>query len=122
MPRTVPRQRRLLVHTRLASRRRWLLSGRAVLLELPLYASLTARILLPLAVAGMLGAAIGTRVPQAAMHAHTDQDGVPVMRLSCNIPMDDGTYEALTPEDQCLTTPSGHDCCATVRSFVQVRE
>jgi hypothetical protein len=42
------------------------------------------------------------------------------MRLSCNIPMDDGTYEALTPEDQCLTTPSGHDCCATVRSFVQV--
>ena len=90
-----------------------------MLLELPLYASLTARILLPLAVAGMLGATLGTRVPQAAMHAQTDPGGAPVMRLSCNIPMEDGSYEALTPEDQCLTTPSGHDCCATERSFVQ---
>ena len=107
-------------HTRLASpRRRWLLSGRAVLLELPLYASLTARILLPLALAGMLGAAIGTRVPQAELHAQTDPGGAPVMRLSCNIVTEDGSYEELSAEDQCLTTPSGHDCCVTKRSFVQ---
>ena len=35
----------------------WLLSGRDVLLELPLYAALTARILLPCAAVGMLSAA-----------------------------------------------------------------
>jgi len=111
---------------------RWVLSSRAVLLELPLYAAITARLLLPASIAGMLSAALGTRnPPDVAMHWHPDPifgdegnftfstEGGQYI-LSCSIPLDDGTYEALSPKDQCLTTPGGHDCCPTTRSFVQL--
>jgi hypothetical protein len=44
----------------------------------------------------MLRAALGSRVPVAAVHAQTDEEGKPVMALSCNIASADGSYEALS--------------------------
>lgn len=90
----------------------WLRSGRHVLLELPLYASLAARLLLPFSVAGMLGAVLGSRRALVALSPDTASGD---LRLKCTV------YEEwVDAQDQCLTVPSGFDCCTTDRSFVQL--